>query len=57
MKKIIMKIKYKTSTKSFVLGEVSLERSTKVKSYFTFVIDHKFLLVVLMILDRYQSVL
>ena len=50
-----MKIEYKTSEESFVPGKVSLERSTKVKSYFAFVIDHKFLLVVLMILDRYQS--
>lgn len=50
-----MKIEYRTSTKSFVPDKVSLERSTKVKSYFAFVIDHKFLMVVLMILDRYQS--
>ena len=49
-----MKIEYKTSEESFVPGKVSLD-SKKVKSYFTFVIDHRFLLVVLMILDRYQS--
>lgn len=46
-----MKFEYKTSKKRFVLGKLSQEA----ESYFTIFIDPRFLLVVLMIIDRYQG--